>query len=273
MLLHLLFLSVATVLTWLWTQSPTLSFYNLQLIAGLVVLYFVKNIRGTKIRNTKYEIRNKSKILNSNILNSERKQLLGSKFINHNSYFINQSVDAIILTVVVLLLVFSTGGIASPLFFLLYFLLFGISFLFEPFLAVFFSLILILFMIVNIGSPQDLLKVASLIFVAPIALFFGQQYLQNLVSQNRIKIFQKKWLEDEKTIESEETSVLFWLSLNFRNRIAEIIEITANLLTDLAHISPTQKAEIKKIRRKAKILFKEGKLLQKKIDRETDSQS
>src|ERR1035437_4011342 len=45
-----------------------------------------------------------------------------------------------ILNTVVLLLIFSTGSLNSPLFFLLYFLGFGIAFVFEPSIAFVFVL-------------------------------------------------------------------------------------------------------------------------------------
>jgi len=236
MWLHLVFLTIATLLTWVWTNHPQLSFYNLQLIAALIILYFLKNL----------------------------------KIINHKTYYLNRYLDTLVLTIIVLLLVFSTGGLSSPLFFLFYFLLFGISFLFEPLLSIAYSFVLIIFLTIQLNSPQDLLKVFSLVFVAPLALFFGQQYLQNLVSQKRIKVFQKKWLGNEKSLESEETKSLLWLSLNFHRALAEILEITAQLLSDISRISPTQKSLIKKIRRKTKKLLKEGKRLQRFIDRETD---
>jgi len=235
MWLHLAFLTIATLLTWVWTSHPQLSFYNLQLVAALIILYFLKNLK-----------------------------------IKRPSSTINKLTDAVILTIIVLLLVFSTGGLSSPLFFLFYFLLFGISFLFEPLLSIAYSFVLIIFLTIQLNSPQDLLKVFSLVFVAPLALFFGQQYLQNLVSQKRIKVFQKKWLGNEKSLESEETKSLLWLSLNFHRALAEILEITAQLLSDISRISPTQKSLIKKIRRKTKKLLKEGKRLQRFIDRETD---
>jgi len=235
MILRLVFLITAASLAWVWTLVPALSFYSLQLTGLLVLIYFIKN------------------------LFFKRKRVPADKMI-----------DSLILTVVVLLLVFSTGGSSSPLFFLLYFLLFALSFLFPPMLTISFSLFLVLISAIGLGSPEDLLKVISLIFTVPLALFFGQQYLQNLASQKRVRLFKKNWLKNEKIIGKEETNVLLWLSINFRNSLTEISEITANLLTDLSRLSPNQKSALKRIRRKLKKLLKEGRMLAKMIDRESD---
>jgi len=70
MWLHLVFLTIATLLTWVWTNHPQLSFYNLQLIAALIILYFLKNL----------------------------------KIINHKTYYLNRYLDTLVLTIIVLLL-------------------------------------------------------------------------------------------------------------------------------------------------------------------------
>lgn len=238
MWLHLAFLTIATILTWLWTTTEALSFYTLQLVALLILVYFVKNARkqeGRKAGRLKY-------------------------------------IDALVLSSVILLLIFSTGGLGSPLFFLAYFLLFGISFLFEPKLAISYSVILIIFFATqtNLESPHNLLKLFSLVLVSPLALFFGQQFLQNLADKNRIKIYQNKWLANEKFLEKQETNTLFWLSLNFKQTLAEIIENCANLLSNISALSPHQRNSIRKIKEKAEQLMAEGNKLKKEVDEETD---
>ena len=241
MWLHLTFLTIATILTWLWTATEALSFYTLQFIALLVLIYFLKNISGLKIENSKLKI--------------------------------NRYIDAVILTMVILLLIFSTGGTTSPLFFLTYFLLFGISFLFEPKLAISYSIILIIFFLANTNgeSPQDYLKPFSLILVSPLALFFGQQFLQSLTDKKRIKIYQNKWLVNENHLEKQETNTLFWLSLNFKQSLTEIIEISANMLANISSLSPHQQNSLRKIKEKAESVLAEGEKLKVKVDQETDS--
>lgn len=231
--LQLILLSAVTVFIWLWSLIPELSYYSLQLVAGLIIILFIKNLL---IKNRQI----------SNIFN------------------------LVTLNAIILLLIFSTGGISSPFFFLAYFLLFGIAFVSEPVLSIGFSLILAVILSIQASSTRDILPIASIIFVSPLALFFGQQYLNNLAARKRINVFQKKWLETEKTVEKQEVDIILWLSLNLRSALAEAGEIIANLLADLSRLSPSQKTALKSVRRKLRKLSKEGRILARKIDKETD---
>lgn len=230
----LLVLSLTGLFAWIWVHHPQLAPYSLQLVALGAVIILAKNL----MKNSSFGL-----------------------------------IDLIIINGIVSLLAFSTGGPSSPFFFLFYFLLFALAFLLDPETAIVFSLILIILLTPQIESGSDLAEVFSLLLVTPLAFFFGQEYLKNLTNQKRIKIFQQKWLQDEKTLESEEKNILLWLSLNFRNTLAEINEITAQLLSDLAHLSPSQKSLLKKMRRKIKKLLKEGNILERKIDRASDEEN
>ena len=74
----------------------------------------------------------------------------------------------------------------------------------------------------------------------------------------------------ETDIANEETNVLFWLSLNCKNSLLQIIHQTTELLTDLSHLTFTQKERLQKIHEAAKELLKSGERLKERIDRETD---
>lgn len=88
--------------------------------------------------------------------------------------------EIITLTIGVLLVIFITGGLNSGTFFLLYFLLFGAAFLFEPVLvfAVLVGIVgLLLPQALNTGELfNNMIRVGSLVFVAPIAFFFGREF-------------------------------------------------------------------------------------------------
>ncbi len=88
--------------------------------------------------------------------------------------------ETISLTIGVLLIIFITGGLNSGTFFLLYFLLFGAAFLFEPVLvfAVLLGIIILLLpQTLETGELfSNLIRVGSLVFVAPIAYFFGREF-------------------------------------------------------------------------------------------------
>lgn len=88
--------------------------------------------------------------------------------------------EVMTVTIGVLLVIFLTGGLNSGTFFFIYFLLFGAAFVFEPIL-VFAVLagIVVLFLpqALNTGELfSNMIRVGSLVFVAPIAYFFGREF-------------------------------------------------------------------------------------------------
>lgn len=97
--------------------------------------------------------------------------------------------EIFVITVFVLLMIFLTGGIKSPIFFLAYFLLFGITFIFEPF-AIFVFMVCIAALFLPESLQDDvvgnLVKLGSLLILAPIAFFFSLEY------KKREKLSQEK---------------------------------------------------------------------------------
>lgn len=246
-LFHSLFLLAAVMLAFFWTSSPILSVYTLQLIAVFIILFFINQLLIKKTHQTKSTAQNFHKI--------------------------NLTVDSVIFTLIVMLLVGSTGGLTSPLFFLIYFLMFGLALLFEPAITLSLAVIMIIFFLLTPNKQEPLaeaLQLFSLILITPLALFFGNQYLKLLKSQEKIKI-----LEDEKKIVEEqisqtETNTLLWTSLNLRKGLTEILDEVSNLLTDLGHLTLKQKEGLLKIRQKALELLKTGEKLKEEVDRATD---
>lgn len=232
---HLVYLFIAVTLTWVWTNHPTLSFYNLQLIAALIIVWFIK---------TRLSLRKKS--------------------------LADQSIDASIFTIVVLLLVFSTGGAGSPLFFLLYFLLFGLSFLFEPVITITLVFTLFTFLAPTVKTVNEVASLLSLFLITPLALFFGQIHLKNLVAEKKIKFYKKSWLKGEDHLEKQETNTLMWLSLKLKPGLEEVLDKVSQLMADIGHLTPIQKTHLKRIRRISNKLLKGGERLLELIDWETD---
>lgn len=109
----------------------------------------------------------------------------------HVEVFSANSIEIFTILTSVLLIVFLTDGIKSPIFFLTYFLLFGITFIFEP-LTIFIFLIGMLFLF----GPQTLegdvignsIKLGSLLVLAPIAYFFGREHKKREKLSNQVKI-------------------------------------------------------------------------------------
>ncbi len=234
---HLLFLALATATAWLWARSPQLSFYNLQLVAALTIAYFFRH------------------------------------FYQRHQLSLLDRLDGLILTMVFLLLVFATGGGQSPLFFLLYFLLFGLAFAWQPRVTFGFSIFLALFFLLaspQAGGWQLWLNPLSLLLVAPLSLYFGRQYLENLRQQRRLHLYQKKWNRDERHLSRQETAILFWLSTELRPALVEILDKLSLLLSDLGHLGEEQKGRLKRMRRLASRLLDNSRRLEHQVDIETD---
>jgi len=242
-LLHTLFLVAAVVLVFIWTNLPALSVYTLQLIALFVIAYFV------------------------NQFYFRRKKLLFSK--------INLTIDAVIFTMVVLLLVSSTGGISSPLFFLLYFLMFGLALLFEPAITFSLALAIVIFFLFQPSKEEplaDALQVLALLLITPLAMFFGKQYLRVLENEEKIKILEEETQILEEEIEKEETDILLWSTLELKRGIIEILHQTSELLSDVSHLTLKQKEKLSKIRQTASNLLKTGQKLKEEVDKATDEE-
>jgi len=240
-LLHSAFLIVAVVLVFFWTSFPELSVYTLQLIALFVLAYFI------------------------NQFYFQRKKLLFSRT--------NLTIDAVIFTLVILLLVASTGGLSSPLFFLVYFLMFGLALLFEPLITFSLSLAMVLFFLLQPTKEAPLteaLQLLSLLLVTPLAMYFGRQYLQVLKSEEKIKILKEETQIIEGEIEKEETDILLWSSLELKRGLTEILHQTSELLADLSHLTLRQKENISKIRQTASTLLKTGQKLKEEVDQTSD---
>ena len=241
-LLHSLYLIVAVTLAFFWTQNPTLSQFSLQLTSLLIIIYFFQALIRRKIAP------NKPHIKTINITNS------------------------IIFTLLVLLLVLSTNGLTSPLFFLLYFLLFSISLFFHPWISFLLALALCLFFLLSqpLLSLTHLINLISLLLIAPLAHFFGTQYLKLLAAKNQIKVLKHQSKRLNKTISQEETTSLLWLSLEFRNKMDQAIDLVSQLTSNLSHIPYHQRQQLNQLYQDLKALLKSGQELEQKIDQLTD---
>ncbi|MBU3956826.1 hypothetical protein KKI19_00895 [Patescibacteria group bacterium] len=240
-LLHSAFLIAAVVLVFVWTNTLGLSVYTLQLIALFVLAYFI---------NQFYQRRKKQPF---------------SK--------INLTLDAVVFTMVILLLIASTGGLTSPLFFLIYFLMFGLALLFEPAITFSLALAMVLFFVLQPAKEAllvEALQLLSLLLITPLAMFFGKQYLRVLENEEKIKILEEETEIMEEQIEQEETDVLMWASLELKRGLTEILHQTSELLSDLSHLTLRQKEKLSKVRQIASELLKTGQKLKEEVDKTTD---
>lgn len=166
-------LSTVAAFSFIWSSIQTTSDHSLQLVIVLVSFYFATRFFSKKL---KYNTVNR---------------------INANIY--------LCLT---LLLVLSTGGANSPLFFLIYFLLFSLSLLSEPNQSLLIGVLIALLMAIKYNFQIDgtmAINLVTLLLISPLAIIFGQKYLQSLQLEGRIKLLNKE-------MEVEQTDTLLWIT-------------------------------------------------------------
>jgi hypothetical protein len=114
--------------------------------------------------------------------------------------FIGSNKEIFMITSALMLAIFITGGLQSSLFFLLYFLLFGIVFVFEP------ETVFVLLVGVGAAFLQplieggeligNLIKIGSLVFLSPISYFFGKEFKRREKLEREIEDKTGQILED-----------------------------------------------------------------------------
>lgn len=115
------------------------------------------------------------------------------------------------LTTLILIFIFTTGALNSPLFFLLYFICFGITFVMLP-EAVFIFLIGTIFLFLphidQAAIMQDTIKLASLALICPLAFFFGKEYRVVEHHEEKDLVIAKKIIAEAGTVLKEEEAKL-----------------------------------------------------------------
>jgi len=145
-----------------------------------------------------------------------------------------------LLIFIINLIVLSTGAIASPLFFLIYFLLFTLSFQNSPLTNLSFSLITIIFFSYSLNSLSTIIELSSLLLITPLTWFISLNHqLQEKTAAN---------------LSQDETDFLFWISLQLKKSLKEIIYLSDN----------------PKITKIAKNLIKNSEKLSHSIDQNSD---
>ncbi len=179
-LFHILVLTISIALGFAFPQS-TLAEYDLEIAAILFIsFYLAKHLLLPK----------------------------GQKF---------RLLESVIFTLIVLLTVNTTGGVDSPFFFLVYFLLFSLALLLEPVISLTTSLTLVVFYLFSLPQNpafKQLLPIFSLAFITPFALYLGKEYLEI------------KMLKRQKAMEEE--NFLLFLSLVIKSHIKKIKEYLEN---------------------------------------------
>lgn len=233
-LLHTILLFAAVSGVYVWVSTPSLSAWTLQIV-GLLVLAYAATHWIKKKRKTKYETRS------------------------------SVTLDLTLLTSMVLILVTETGALASPFFFLLYFLLFVVAFVYEiEATLVLTGTLLLYFLILPLTNLSDLAHLSplfALLMITPLAIFTGHQY-ESIVEMKKTTASLSKHLGQE------ESDILIFLSLNLKKTLLSSLD-------SLSIIIP--KTQVKDARGRLELLYQDlrnlyrsADELQQIIDRETD---
>nr|MBI5455989.1 hypothetical protein [Candidatus Levybacteria bacterium] len=141
-----------------------------------------------------------------------------------------------ILTTLVLLLIFSTEGINSALFFLLYFVGFGIAFVFEPATTFVFAIASFLLFFPDTSRPDavnNLLKLGSLLLISPLAYFFGKEYRKSDKQDEEIEKLKERSVDSADTISEDIEEVIKDEKQNLKDKdmgkLNEVLEETEDL--------------------------------------------
>ncbi len=203
LVLQALVLILSFALVFIWEQTP-LSGYTIQTLGVLVVLYLV--------------------------ISARRK---GQGFLTLGG---EGSWGIFILNTIILLLIFATGSISSSLFFLLYFLGFGIAFVFEPpaiFVFIVGAVLVFLPDTLKGDTFGNFIKVGSLLLISPLAYFFGREYRKSDKQEGDIEALEERTKEAADTISEDVQEVVKNEKQNLKQedmeKLNEILEETDDL--------------------------------------------
>ncbi|KKS95899.1 MAG: hypothetical protein UV71_C0002G0009 [Microgenomates group bacterium GW2011_GWC1_43_13] len=172
---------------------------------------------------------------------------------------IKVTLDILVFSLTISLLIFTTGGFASPVFFLSYFLLFGVTLFSSPITA---TAITVTFALLFIVAPKadfwmDLLQMGSLLAIAPLSVLFGRQYIKVIADKKMITGLNQK-------VQKDKIDVTTWTEGDFRRRLLRIQEYLQKLGQDPS-IELDKKERINSLYRQIYDLFLSGRSLEKKI--------
>ncbi len=145
----------------------------------------------------------------------------------------------LILNTVILLLIFATGGLTSNLYFLLYFLGFGIAFVFEP-ATVFIFLIGTAFLFVPLGLEtnvmENMVKIGSLGLISPLAFFFGKEFRREEKQEVKMEELKERSKDAADTISKDVEEIMEDKKGNLgskdMDKLNEILEETEDLRSE-----------------------------------------
>lgn len=177
-------------------------------------------------------------------------------------------IDFLLITLAVYTIIFSTGDLFSPAFFLIYFLLFGVTLLFEPFSALLLATISTVFFLL---TPQkgfwlEAIQLGSIFLISPLALIFGNQYLKLQEKETEVEILKKEEKILASEVVSQEKAVREWTFGEFRNQLIKIWE-NLEKISRREDITKGSQQKLTEISNQLSNLLKSAQTLEKKISK------
>lgn len=170
-------------------------------------------------------------------------------------YFTKKTFSLHLIALLINIIIFSTNGLNSPFFFLIYFFLFIVAFQNPSSSTLTYSLFLVLILSQSLNSFTSIITLSSLLLITPLAWFMGKQFSEKT--------------KNEEIITDDETDVLLWHSLKLKTGLYQIIDSSSEILS--TPLTPTQKEKIHKIKESAKSLLNSSEKLTASIDNESDN--
>lgn len=196
-------LALSFIIVFIWQNSP-LKDFTVQMLGLLIALYLIIAAKGR-----------------------------GKDFLTlgKGGYY-----GIFILNILIFLLIFATGGLNSNLFFVLYFLAFGVAFVFDPLTVLVFitGAVLIFFPEAQtLDLTQSLLKLGSLLLISPLAYFFGREYKKRDVQDEKVNAIKERAKEAADNISEDIEEVLEDEKVNLKEKdvekLNEVLEETEDL--------------------------------------------
>ena len=199
---HALLIFASFLLVFIW-ENTEFSSYTIPLIGFLIFLFLIISIRNKMNLN------------------------LGGP------------INFFILNTVLLLFIFSTGGLSSNLFFILYFLLFAASFIMDPRTVFIFpvGVIVIFWSQIFTGDvTSNLIKIASLALLTPLSYFFGKQFNKTRKQDDEILKTKERSAEAGSEISKDTKEVLQTagpkLNPQEKTKLKDVLEEADDLRTE-----------------------------------------
>lgn len=179
LLWHFILIAISFLIAFSIVQVPFLNPYIVQFLAFFIIIYFSFSL-----------IRKKR---------------------NPNAQLFGNTSDIVILIISILLLISVSGNIYSPLFFLIYFLGFGITFIFEPISVIIFATSALLYFLpeaIKNGSIESFLRIGSILLIAPLAFFFGEDVKEKNQDEEKLEELKERDQETSENIISDVKAIL-----------------------------------------------------------------